>query len=277
MRLHAMTLAAAVATTFVASAGDARAEVPWVERPLSLKTLHAQIQAGVGFGQYPAIGGQKFGTGSNLEAALGLPFFGELSVRTGLGFGDAGRFSRADYYARLFDHETANAGNDAWANPEIRLRGTIVDLEVFAIGLESRFVAPLATGTNFSVAPGVPIMIRVPKLLRIDTGVFVPIAFNDQTEYTISIPAQLWIQVKDAFFGPMTGIRFNRVATTTIDLAGAKSTSTTTRTDIPAGIGGGYTIGGMLDLKAQIYMLRINDADWSKTIGGGIGVGLLIP
>ncbi len=275
MRFDLMTFAAAM--TVVAIAGDARAEVPWVERPLSLKTMHAQIQAGVGFGQYTAIDGQKFGTGSNLEAALGLPFLGELSVRTGLRFGDAGKFANADYYARLFDHETANVGHDAWANPEIRLRGTIVDLEVFAIGLESRFVAPLATGSNFSIAPGVPIMIRVPKLARIDTGVFVPIAFNDPTEYTISIPAQLWIQVKDFFFGPMTGIRFNRVTTTSVDLAGVKSNSSTTRTDIPAGIGGGYTLGGMLDIKAQLYMLRINGSDWSKTIGGGIGVGLLIP
>jgi hypothetical protein len=33
----------------------------------------------------------------------------------------------------------------------------------------------------------------------------------------------------------------------------------------------------MLDLKAQIYTLRINDSNWSNLLGGGVGVGLLLP
>jgi hypothetical protein len=262
------TISAAAASFVLFATTSAHAE-PWVERPLSLSTLHAQFQAGLGFGQYASGSGQKFGTGSNLEAALGLPFFGEVSVRSGLRFGDPGRLSGADYYARLFDHETAGLGGDAWANPEIRLRGTLADLKVFAIGLETRYVVPLANGSDFVFAPGVPMMVRIPKVARIDTGVFVPFTFGDQTLYTISVPAQLWIQVNDFFFGPMTGIRYNRILNGT--------NSTTTRTDIPAGIGAGYTVGGMLDLKAQLYMLRINDSDWSKTLGGGIGVGLHVP
>jgi hypothetical protein len=276
MRLQATILAGATSIALLASTTDARAE-PWVERPLSLSTAHAQIQAGLGFGQYTSATGQKFGTGSNLEAAIGLPFLGELSVRSGLRFGDAGKISQADYYARLFDHETANSGGDAWANPEIRLRGSIVDLKVFAIGLESRFVVPVADGTDFSIAPGVPIMIRIPTIARIDTGVFVPIAFTDQTQYTISIPVALWIQVKDLFFGPMTGIRYNRIMTTSVSATGVATNGTTSQTDIPAGLGVGYTLAGMFDIKAQLYMRRINDSDWSKTLGGGLGVGLLIP
>jgi len=277
---------AALAVTLAASA--ARAEKPWIERPLALGTLHARIEAGVGLGQYTGVDattgallGQKFGTGSNLEAALGLPFFGEVSVRTGYRFGNPGALAGADYYARLFDHEgglgPSVVGNDPWANPEIRLRGALVDLKVFAIGLESRFIVPIANNTDFAVAPGVPMMIRIPTIARIDTGVFLPIAFTDKTQYTISIPAQLWFQVENFFFGPMTGVRYNRVMETTIDTSGVKQTTTTGRTDIPAGIGAGYTLGGMLDVKAQLYTLRINDSDWSKFLGGGIGVALLVP
>jgi hypothetical protein len=279
MRLRTMANVTLVMTSALfAASSDAAAAKPWIERPLSLETLHAQIQAGVGFGQYTDVSGSsKFGMGSNLEAAIGLPFFGELSLRTGYRFGNPGRAAQADYYARLFDHETANMGNAAWANPEIRLRGSIVDLEVAGVGLETRFVVPLADGSNFSIAPGLPVVFRIPKLARIDTGIFVPIAFNDQTQYTISVPAQLWFQVDDFFFGPMTGIRYNRIATINIDTTGAKTNSSTTRTDIPLGIGGGYTIGGMFDIKAQLYMLRVNDSDWSRTIGGGLGVAVLLP
>ena len=277
MQPKALVSSFVTAAALLLATGEARAAKPWIERPLSLETLHAQIQAGVGFGQYTDLSGQKFGTGSNLEAGIGLPFFGELSVRTGYRFGLPGRAAQADYYARLFDHETANMGGDAWSNPEIRLRGSIVDLEVAGVGLETRFVVPLADGSNFSIAPGLPVVFRIPKLARIDTGIFVPIAFNDQTQYTISIPAQLWFQVDDFFFGPMTGIRYNRIATLTFDTTGAQHSSTTTRTDIPLGLGAGYTVGGMLDIKAQLYMLRINDSDWSKTIGGGVGVGVLLP
>lgn len=277
MRQKALVSSFVTAAALLFATGEARAEKPWIERPLSLETLHAQIQAGVGFGQYTDPSGQKFGTGSNLEAGIGLPFFGELSVRTGYRFGVPGRAAQADYYARLFDHETANMGNDAWANPEVRLRGSIVDLEVAGVGLETRLVVPLADGSNFSIAPGLPVVFRIPKLARIDTGIFVPIAFNDQTEYTISVPAQLWFQVDDFFFGPMTGIRYNRITTVSVDLSGARTNSSTTRTDIPFGLGAGYTVGGMLDIKAQLYMLRINDSEWSKTIGGGLGVGVLLP
>jgi hypothetical protein len=278
MSTRATLLGLATLSFSLATAAVARAEKPWVDRPIALAPVSARFEAGVGFGQYAAADGQKFGTGSNLEGAVGLPFFGEIGVRTGYAFGDGGKQgARADYYARLFDHETANAGNDAWANPEIRVRGELVDLKVFAIGLESRFVVPLANNTDFSVAPGLPMVIRIPSVMRIDTGVFVPIAFTDQTQYTISIPVAVWFQVEDFFFGPMSGVRFNRVMTTTIDATGATTHGTTTSTDVPAGIGGGYTLGKMFDIKAQLYTLRINDSGWTKYIGGGLGVALTVP
>jgi hypothetical protein len=44
-----------------------------------------------------------------------------------------------------------------------------------------------------------------------------------------------------------------------------------------AGIGGGYTLSQVMDLKVQVYTSQINDVTWSKHIGGGLGVGLRLP
>ena len=65
----------------------------------------------------------------------------------------------------------------------------------------------------------------------------------------------------------MTGVRFNH--------PGADFGPSTT--DVPAGIAGGYTLGGVIDLKVQVRTERINDVSWTKYIGGGLGVGLRLP
>jgi hypothetical protein len=80
---------------------------PWVERPLALKPLSAEIQAGLGLGQAP---GSSLGTGANLEAGIGLPILGEINVRTGYRVGTPGEATMADFYGRLFDHETPIVG-----------------------------------------------------------------------------------------------------------------------------------------------------------------------
>src|SRR5882757_8323975 len=103
---------------------------PWIDRPISLPNLHVSADLGLGFGQYtePLTGSTKWGTGSNIEAAVGLPIFGEVGVRTGLRFGDSGKLSGADRFGRLFDKETnaLSAGADTFANPEIYFRGTLL-------------------------------------------------------------------------------------------------------------------------------------------------------
>jgi hypothetical protein len=33
----------------------------------------------------------------------------------------------------------------------------------------------------------------------------------------------------------------------------------------------------VIDLKVQVRTERINDVDWTKYIGGGVGVGLRLP
>lgn len=277
MRGVVATTACAIAAAWSSSAS---ADKPFVDRPLTLPLLHMSADAGIGFGQgappptvdqagnsHPSA--LKFGWGSNLDAAVGLPFVGELGVRFGFRFDqngvNAGWGMGADHFARLFDPIVDGPGGDTFANPEIRLRGSLLDLEVVQLGLETRAVLPIADGSDFVLTPGVPVRIHLPTLARIDTGVWVPIAFTSNTGFTVDVPAQLFFQVGSAFFGPLTGLRYNN--------PGDGSSSV----DVPAGLGGGYTLGGILDLKVQVRTERINDANWTQFIGGGIGAGLRLP
>ncbi len=276
-------LAAGVVGATLAS--SARADEPFVDRVLTLPPLHFSADAALGFGQGPAVTtvdvqgpapvttetGVKLGWGSNLEASVGLPLLGEVGVRVGVRFGEdgiqAGWGLGADHFARLFDPVTEEAGGDTVSNPEIHLRGTWLNLKIVELGFETRFVVPTAAGSDFELVPGVPVRIHLPGFVRIDTGVWLPIIFNSDASFTIDIPAQLFFQAGQAFFGPMTGVRFNH--------PGADYGDSTT--DVPAGIGAGYTLGGVLDLKVQVRTERINDVSWTHYIGGGLGVGLRLP
>jgi hypothetical protein len=276
---HALALGAIVSA--LQAPRIAAADEPFVDRPLTLKPFHLSADAGLGFGQgqgapsfdsqgnvLPA--GVTLGWGANFEAAVGLPFLGEVGVRLGYRFGqdgiNAGWGFGADHFARLFDPVVAEPGASAVTNPEIRLRGTMLDATIVQVGLETRVIIPTDSSSSFELVPGVPVRIRLPGFARIDTGVWLPIELNSSTSYTIDLPGQLFFQADNAFFGPMTGIRFNFPG------GGASST-----TDVPAGIGGGYTLSSVIDLKVQVRTERINDVDWSKYIGGGVGVGLRLP
>ncbi len=270
-----------------AAVGDARAGGPFVDAPLVLPPLRFSADAGVGFGTFqtyaldpnnpaaPPIlqGGTQVGWGTSLEAAVGLPFVGELGLRIGARFGSdgvaAGSGLGADHFARLFDPIVSEPGGDSFANPELRLRGGIFDLKAVQLGLETRVILPTAQGAVFALTPGIPLRIHVPGFLRIDTGIWVPIAFTSSVGYTVDVPAQVFFQVGDAFFGPVTGIRYNIP-----NQEGAENT-----VDVPAGIAVGYSfLDGRLDVKAQLRTERINDPNWaSQYLGGGVGVGLRLP
>jgi hypothetical protein len=261
---------------------------PFVDAPLTLPPLKFSADAGIGFGTFlpfsidsngnPVQGGSQVGWGTSLEAAVGLPFLGELGVRIGYRFGDdgvsAGSGAGADHFARLFDPIISQPGASNFANPEIRLRGNLFDLQVVQMGLETRLIIPTDStqidGQNvstFAITPGVPFRIHMPGFLRVDTGLFLPLAFHSSASYSLDIPAQAFFQLGDAFVGPVTGVRYNAPG------GGVDST-----VDIPLGIAGGYTLGGRVDLKVQLRTERINDANWaSQYLGGGFGVGLRLP
>jgi hypothetical protein len=271
----------------VGRARAARADVPFVDRPLTLPPLHFTADAGIGFGQAPqstmvtqsdgsittTLTGTKVGWGSSLEAAVGLPFIGggvEVGARIGIRFGDLGPAAGwglgADHFARLFDPVVEEAGSSTIANPEFRVRGTIVDSKIVEIGAETRAIVPTGGNSSFELVPGIPLRFHVTGLARIDTGLWFPVEFNSSASYTVDIPAQLFFQAGEAFFGPMSGFRYNHPG-------GGFDSSV----DVPAGIGGGYTVAGVLDLKGELRTERINSSDWARQIGGGIGVGLRLP
>ena len=284
LRVLALLAAAAVGSTF---AGDARAAGPFVDAPLTLPPLKFSADAGIGFGTFqsyaldpnnptaPPIqqGGTQVGWGTSVEAAVGLPVIGELGFRIGGRFGSdgvaAGSGLGADHYARLFDPVVTEPGGDSFANPEVRLRGSLFALEVVELGLETRFIIPTANGAVFALTPGIPLRVHVPGFLRVDTGIWLPIAFFQSAAYSLDVPAQAFFQVGDAFFGPLTGLRYNIP-----NQPGASNT-----VDVPLGVAVGYSLlGGRLDLKAQLRSERINDAAWaSQYLGGGVGVGLRLP
>jgi hypothetical protein len=278
--------------TATATAAAAR---PWVDRPLTLPPLHFSADVGVGFGLFeesqpdpnnPAQTidlGTKTGWGSSLEAAVGLPFVGELGLRLGYRFGPqvstggtetvpagvaAGAYG-ADHFGRLFDPVASDSGSADFTNPEIRARNTLLNAQVFELGLEARAILPTAANSNFGLTPAAPMRVHLPGLLRIDTGIYLPITFNGATSFTLDVPVQAYLQFHDAFVGPATGIRYNQPG------GGDASTA-----EIPLGLAGGYTLGGSfgaVDLKVQVRTERINDANSWQYFGAGLGVGLRVP
>jgi hypothetical protein len=289
------TLAWALATP-----PQCRAAGPFVDAPLVLPPLAFSADVGVGFGTFQsfgldpnnpqqtvALGGSQVGWGTNLEAAIGLPFVGEVGVRIGYRFGSdvaglgttgspSGALAQADHYARLFDPILSEPGLSAFANPEIRLRGGIFDLKSVQLGLETRIIVPTADGSVFALTPGLPVRVHVPGFLRIDTGLWLPLTFGSgaqgglQPAYTLDVPVQAFFAIGDWFVGGMAGVRYN------VDSSAPGGSSTV---DLPLGIGGGYTLlGGRLDVKVQVRTERVNDANWaSQFLGGGIGVGTRLP
>jgi len=254
----------------------AAADVPFVDRPVTLPPLHASADVGVGFGQFEGFEpdpnnpentvslGNKVGWGSSLEAAVGLPFVGELGARIGYRFDQVGASAQADHFARLFDPVVNEPGTEAFTDPELYLRGTLFALPMVEVALETRAVIPTASGSDFALTPGAPVRVHVPGFARIDTGIYLPIAFASPAAFQIQVPAQLFFQAGSSFFGPMTGLLF-------VQNGGDPNPR------IVAGVGGGHTLGGVLDVKAQVYTSQINDVNWAKHVGGGIGVGLRVP
>jgi hypothetical protein len=257
----------------LAVAPDARADgKPFVDVPLTLPPLHFGGEAAIGFGTYQPPGqSSKVGWGSNFDAAIGLPFLGELGARVGYRFGADGVNAYANHYARLFDPIMNEPGTNNFDNVEMHLRGSIVSVEVFELGLETRVVIPTDSNSVVAFTPGLPMRIRVPDFMRIDTGLWlsIPSQGNPNFYYALDVPAQAYFQIGDAFVGPQTGVRFNNPG------GGAGS-----YVEVPLGIGGGYTFGGVLDVKAQLRTEHINSTPsyappWG--FGGGLGLGIRVP
>ncbi|HEU4533728.1 MAG TPA: hypothetical protein VFS00_06405 [Polyangiaceae bacterium] len=256
-------LAAALATSL---APAARAAPPWVERHLVLPRHDFAFDVGLGVGHHDYYDNDIFndnvtGVGFNLEGAVGITEHLELGFRTGLRFADEGRGTAADLYGRLWDTDSYNLGNDTLANPEARLRYGFLRGDVVELGLEARFYLPITDGSEFGVAPGLPVTFHFGDVARLDTGVLVPIIFTDDVTTIVSFPARLWFQATPRLWlGPISGVRI-------VNYPGGGSD-----TQVPLGFGLGYQISSAVDLKTQFLFPDVDRSGPTDRFGAGLGL-----
>ncbi len=241
----------------------------WVDRGLTLRQFGLALDAGLGLAH--EVGPpQTTGGGANLEAAFGVLDNLEVGLRAGLRIGDReAKATQADADARLFDLETYGTGRDLFANPEIRLLGRLLDLSLAELGVEGRAVLPFEAGTRFSFLVGVPLRLHFARLVRIDTGVYVPVVFYDNGDgttgqaVTVNLPVEAWFQVTQALFlGPLAELRLND---------GAGNLGADRAWGVLLGVGLGYRISRFADVKADLLFPRVNGG---PDIGAGVGIGL---
>src|SRR5262245_16038118 len=124
--------------------GPSRAEAapPWVDRTITLPRHDFAFNFGLGI----AHANNTLGPGINIEGAGAITHGRELGFRTGLRFGNAARAGDADQYGRPFDTETYGEGSDVLANPEMYIRGAIVQGDVVELALEGRVYTPFSEG-----------------------------------------------------------------------------------------------------------------------------------
>jgi len=245
------------------------AAAEWVDRGLTLPQLGVSFDLGVGIAH--TSGGPDTGVGSSLEAALGILDNLEIALRVGLRMGDDAKATQADGQGRLFDLETYGTGTDLFANPELRVLGRLVDLSVVELGLEGRLSMPFETGTRTSFLVGIPVRLHFGRIVRIDTGAYVPVVFYSNgggpvaNAVSVNLPAAVWFQVARRFFlGPLAELRINNDDPALgVDRA----------TGLLLGVGLGYQISRFADFKADFDFPRVNGTP-GPDFGAGAGLGL---
>jgi hypothetical protein len=264
--------AATIGSTFCASRSEAAP--PWVDRPITLPRHDWSFDFGLGVSRAlhrfdPDPFRRPTGFGLNFEMGVGITQHFELGVRTGARFGYDGRGTQADEAGRLFDRQTFATGTDPFANPELRLRGSLVHERVFELALEGRAVAPFETGTRFGAMFGMPMAFHFGHAVRMDLGIYVPVVFFDPPITTVSIPVDVWIQASRKFWlGPMAGVRFYDV--------GRDEYRYRRRTDFSVGFGIGYQVHRIVDLKAMALFPAVNHHDGTRDFSVGAGVQIRI-
>ena len=269
VRFYAIVViaAATIGSTFCASRAGAAA--PWVDRPITLPRHDWSFDLGLGVAHRnaPDPFPQPTGVGMNFEFAVGILQHLELGVRTGARFGNDGRGTQADTAGRLFDRQTFATRGDPWANPEARVRGSLVHEPVVELALEARAVLPFETGSRFGAMFGMPVAFHFGHSVRLDMGVYVPVVFYDPTVTAVSLPLDVWIQATRALWlGPMTGVRF-------YDFNRGRDER---RTDVSLGFGLGYQVHRVVDLKAMALFPAINQTEGARNFNVGFGVQIRI-
>jgi hypothetical protein len=230
--------------------GEARAAA-FINRGLNLPRDTWELGLGAGIGHIGAI--DYTGFGLNLELGYGLNSTVELRARTGIRVSQSGRSTQADRYGRPVETETYNTGIDTLANPELGLRFNLVRGGTAEIAFDARVQLPFDPPLGLTL--GLPIALHLGKL-RLDTGVFMPIRFHDNTAIDVSIPLHFWIKLSGGnFIGPMTGVVWQNDA----------------GTRVPFGIGAGTPLAYDADIRFWLLFLDIGDSN-KKDFGGGVGL-----
>lgn len=265
MKRLALSLASAAVT--IVAASDASAAPAWVDRGITLDRHVFAGDVGLGIGHTfiprgPLPDDDITGAGLNLEGAFGVTEKVELGLRTGVRFGNDGRYTNADAYGRTLWTETYGTnGRGDVANPEFKVRWAAYQGDVVEVGLDWRLYLPIEPSSRVGGMFGVPLAFHIGRSVRIDTGPYLPTLFYDPTVVLLTVPGYFWFQVSDkVWLGPMTSLRF-RLAPSGPD-----------RTDFLLGFGLGVQVASAVDLKTMILFPRITDDEGARTFGAGFGV-----
>src|SRR5215471_864664 len=200
----AVAFASLLAATFV-STSRASAAAPWIYRGLTLPRHDVALDIGLGYGHDPSP--LDDGLGLNLELRAGITHDFEFGFRMGFRLDDGGQRTQADYYGRPFETETYGTVGDRVSNPELKFRWSVARSYAAELGLELRAYLPIENGSRFGFMFGLPIALRA-GIVRLDTGLFVPVIFYDPTRTVVSIPLHIWIQAAyNVWVGPLLGLQ----------------------------------------------------------------------
>ncbi len=234
----------------------ARAEAPWVWRGLVVPRGQIAFDIGGGLGHVPDPNGGT-GFGLNLELKAGVAPNLELGIRTGIRADDYGRATRADSYGRPFDTETWGTNFDTVANPELHLEWVVARGPAADLGLELAAFLPIEDNSRFGMMFALPLALHASSI-RVDSGLYVPIVFDDPTSWAISVPIQLWIQATRTFWlGPVFAMHF-------IHERGVEYEQ------FPFGFGLGSAIAPNADLKAWFVFPDISADEAARRFGAGV-------
>jgi len=259
-RLVASALGVASFLACLLAPRSAAAAPRWIDRAMTQPRLVFAGNVGLGVAHVSPPGNSVTGAGLNFEGALGITDSVELGLRTGARFGADGKVLSADVYGRTLWTETYGGGGDTFANPEFRVRWAFYSGRVVEVGLDGRVYMPFETNTRFGTMIGLPLAFHLGDILRIDTGVYVPIIATPQVSTAVTIPGYFWFQPSRSFFlGPMVAFRH-------FDPGSAPA-----RTDALVGFGMGYQVHSAVDLKWMFFFPRVNDDDF-RVFGAGFGV-----
>jgi hypothetical protein len=242
----------------------AHAAPEWVFRGLTLPRGDVALDLGLGLGHQPIDADRSIsGFGMNLELAVGVSPELELGLRTGVRFSADGESTRADRYARPFETEAPGppspTGFESVANPELSMRWAVAQGSIVKLGLEARAFLPIERNTHFGVMFGLPLRLRV-GALRIDTGIYVPLIFDDPTASAISFPFHFWIQAsRTLWLGPLLGVRI-------VNGPGPS------HNEYPLGFGLGVALARAIDLRTWILFPDIDGDAAARTFGAGVAL-----